>query len=194
MNFINLRKNILLSALTVWLALAIPSFAIEDFMPPIPNDEQTVFENKNTPVPKDQNQNIKPEKNRKTKNTPVISAVKIEGNKIIKNSEIMNAMKMKVGDVYSPESIQKDLTELYNTGWFTEKMKAIPVKDENNNIVLKVYVEENRPITEFMITGNNVVSSGEIEELLSPLENQPQNLTTLNAAVEKVEELYSSKA
>lgn len=194
MKFINIKSKIAISLLYTALGTVIPTYAIDEFRPPIPENKSqyNVFENEQN-VP---DINTAPEKQnntKKLKNSPVISSVKIEGNKIIKNSEIMNAMKMKVGDVYSPESIQKGLTEIYNTGWFTERMRAIPVKDENNNIVLKIYVEENKPITEFMITGNSVVSSGEIEELLSPLENQPQNLTTLNAAVEKVEELYSSK-
>ncbi|MGN0015684.1 MAG: outer membrane protein assembly factor [Candidatus Gastranaerophilaceae bacterium] len=196
MKFINIKSKIAISLLYTALGTVIPTYAIDEFRPPVPDDKSqyNIFENGQNSsasevkeVPGIQNNT------KKLKKSPVISSVKIEGNKIIKNSEIMNAMKMKVGDVYSPESIQKGLTEIYNTGWFTERMRAIPVKDENNNIVLKIYVEENKPITEFMITGNSVVSSGEIEELLSPLENQPQNLTTLNAAVEKVEELYSSK-
>lgn len=194
MKFINIKSKIAISLLYTALGTVIPTYAIDEFRPPVPENKSqyNVFENEqNVPdintVPEKQNNT------KKLKNSPVISSVKIEGNKIIKNSEIMNAMKMKVGDVYSPESIQKGLTEIYNTGWFTERMRAIPVKDENNNIILKIYVEENKPITEFMITGNSVISSGEIEELLSPLENQPQNLATLNAAVEKVEELYSSK-
>lgn len=174
-NFIN--RTILI--LSVFSGIVLPSFAVEEFMPPVPDYNQDVTEN------------VKQDK--KDKDKPVISAVKIEGNKIIKNSEIMTAMKMQVGDVYSPETIQKGLTEIYNMGWFTDRMRAIPVKDTNNNIILKIYVEENRPITEFMITGNSVVSSGEIEEILTPLENQPQNIATLNQAVEKVEQLYASK-
>lgn len=199
MNFINIKIKLIILLLFTVFGTVRPVCAVEEFMPPVPSDtEQSIFENNKEKVPIPDFETSKPKKdkdigNKPQKDTPVISAVKIEGNKIIKNSEIMNAMKMKIGDVYSPESIQKGLTEIYNTGWFTERMRAIPVKDTNNNIILKVYVEENRPITEFMITGNTVVSSGEIEELLAPLENQPQNLTTLNAAVEKVEELYSSK-
>lgn len=126
-------------------------------------------------------------------NGTVISAIKFEGNQIIKNSEIQSVMRLQPGDIYSPEKIKESLTEIYNMGWFTDKMRAIPEKDADNNIILKIYVEENRPITEFTISGNEVVSAGEISELLASLENQPQNLTTLNNAVEQVEQLYSSK-
>jgi len=196
MKHINEKFKNLAASMFVLLGLCSPAFAVEEFLPPVPdgNEESNIFE---PPTPTESSTSSateeKTQTTKKDKNKPVISGIKIEGNQIIRNSQIMSAMKMQVGDVYSPETIQKGLTEIYNMGWFTEKMRAIPVKDNNNNIVLKIYVEENRPITEFTITGNSVVSAGEISELLMPLENQPQNISTLNEAVEKVEELYASK-
>ena len=171
---------------------AMPVSAI-DFEPPVPaNEESGSFQDAPMPDLSDFS-NTKKQKSDKKNKQQVISAIKIEGNRIIQNNDITNAMKLQVGDVYSPEKIQSCLTEIYNMGWFTERMRAVPVKDKNNNVVLKIYVEENRPITEFTITGNTVISAGEISELLAPLENQPQNIATLNQAVEKVEELYASK-
>lgn len=173
------------------LIMGQPVLAI-DFEPPVPTDERAgSFQDAPMPDLSDMPAN----KNKKSdnKNKQVISAIKIEGNRIIQNNDITNAMKLQVGDVYSPEKIQSCLTEIYNMGWFTERMRAVPVKDKNNNVILKIYVEENRPITEFTITGNSVISAGEISELLAPLENQPQNIATLNEAVEKVEALYASK-
>ena len=196
MKHINEKFKNLAASMFVLLGLCSPAFAVEEFLPPVPdgNEENNIFE---PPAPTESSTSSateeKTQTTKKVKNKPVISGIKIEGNQIIRNSQIINAMKMQVGDVYSPETIQKGLTEIYNMGWFTEKMRAIPVKDNNNNIVLKIYVEENRPITEFTITGNSVVSAGEISELLMPLENRPQNISTLNEAVEKVEELYASK-
>lgn len=171
---------------------AMPASAI-DFEPPVPSTENSgVSSFQDAPLP-DLSDVPQKQKSSKKEKSPVITAIKIEGNKIIQNNDITSAMNLQVGDVYSPEKIQKCLTEIYNMGWFTDRMRAVPVKDKNNNVVLKIYLEENRPITEFTITGNSVVSAGEISELLAPLENQPQNIATLNQAVEKVEQLYSSK-
>lgn len=171
---------------------AMPASAI-DFEPPVPStDEGGISSFQDAPLP-DLSDMPQKQKSVKKEKSPIITAIKIEGNKIIQNNDITSAMNLQVGDVYSPEKIQKCLTEIYNMGWFTEHMRAVPVKDKNNNVVLKIYLEENRPITEFTITGNSVVSAGEISELLAPLENQPQNIATLNQAVEKVEQLYSSK-
>jgi outer membrane protein insertion porin family len=195
-NKINIKKYII-TAVMMFTGTISPVFAI-DYEPPVPNYDESVSEIAPVPDLTDvQNMSAKQKNKNKASNQKskqqVISAIKIEGNQIIKNNDIINAMKLQVGDVYTPENIQKGLSEIYNMGWFTDRMRAVPVKDKNNNVVLKIYVEENRPITEFTITGNEVVSAGEISELLAPLENQPQNVVTLNEAVDKVEELYASK-
>ena len=192
MNFFYKINKYYLLPLTLLLSSFMPSFATEEIITSdisSAGSEQSSLKSPKTDYNIPSVKKIK----KKDKKQQVISDIKIEGNQIIRNSEIMNAMKMQVGDVYSPESIQRGLTEIYNMGWFTEKMRAVPVADKNNNIVLKIYVEENRPVTEFTITGNSVISAGEISEILAPLENQPQNISTLNKAVEKTEQLYSSK-
>lgn len=193
-NIINSIKNYILIISILITGQAMPALAV-DFEPPVPSSENEgadLFQNAPLPDLTDMPATKKHKTSKKTKQQ-IISDIKIEGNRIIQNNDITNAMNLQVGDVYSPEKIQKSLTEIYNLGWFTERMRAIPVKDKNDNVILKIYVEENRPITEFTITGNTVISAGEISELLMPLENQPQNIATLNQAVEKVEELYSSK-
>ena len=58
--------------------------------------------------------------------------------------------------------MQQDLKTIYRLGYFTERMKAIPVKNENGTISLKIILEENVPVTDFTIEGNSVVSSEEL--------------------------------
>lgn len=201
MKLSNKLKSLYITSCLVLSGMFAPVYAVEDFMPPLPEDDtkQNIFDNSDavntdSKLEKAKKQVVKSDKSKSSKTKKsVISGINIEGNRIIRNNDIMQAMELQVGDVYSPEAIQKSLTEIYNMGWFTDKMRAVPIKDKDNNVVLKIYVEENRPITEFTVTGNSVISAGEISELLAPLENQPQNISTLNDAVEKIEELYSSK-
>ncbi len=41
------------------------------------------------------------------------------------------------------------------------------------------------PVTDFTIEGNTVVSSDELMRYLLPLKGKPQNITDINAAMEK---------
>lgn len=122
-----------------------------------------------------------------------IKRIEFEGNQLINNSELLKSMQIQAGDAYNKDLVQQNLKNIYNTGYFSEKMKAVPFYGDSDGVTLKIYVEENLPVTGFTVQGNTVVSTGEISELLIDLENKPQNLNTLNNAISNIEALYAAK-
>ena len=126
-------------------------------------------------------------------NTAYISDIEILGANIIKPEFILSKMSLKKGELYDKEKMQKDLKTIYKLGFFTEKMKAVPVKNPNGTISLKIIVEENIPITDFTIEGNTVVSSEEIMQYLLPLKGKPQNIAAINHAMEQINQCYYNK-
>lgn len=122
-----------------------------------------------------------------------ITKIEFEGNHLINESDIVKVMNMQLGDVYSKDLVQQDLKAIYKTGYFSEKMKAIPIPTSPDSLTLRIYLEENVPITGFAISGNTVISTGEILDILNDLEGQPQNLQTLTEAVNQVTDLYEAK-
>ena len=132
-------------------------------------------------------------KNHPNSSTAYINDIEILGSNIIKPEYILSKMKLKKGDLYDKDLMQQDLKTIYKLGYFTEKMKAVPVKNSNGTISLKIIVEENIPITDFTIEGNTVVSSEEIMQYLLPLKGKPQNITAINQAMEQINECYYKK-
>lgn len=122
-----------------------------------------------------------------------ISKIEFQGNHLINEADIIKVMNLQVGDVYNKDNVQQNLKAIYKTGYFSEKMKAIPIPTSPDSVTLRIYLEENIPITGFAISGNSVISTGEILDILNKLEGQPQNLRTLAEAVNEVSELYASK-
>lgn len=122
-----------------------------------------------------------------------INDIEILGANIIKPEFVMQKMSLKRGDLYDKDKMQQDLKAIYRTGYFTERMKAVPIKNENGNISLKIILEENVPVTDFTIEGNTVVSTEELMQYLLPLKGKPQNITDINAAMEKINECYFDK-
>ena len=122
-----------------------------------------------------------------------ITKIEFDGNHLINESDIVKVMNMQIGDIYSKELVQQNLKAIYKTGYFSEKMKAIPIPNDPDSLTLRIYLEENIPITGFAVSGNTVVSTGEILSILSELEGQPQNLKTLSEAITNVEDLYAAK-
>ena len=125
--------------------------------------------------------------------TAYINDIEILGSNIIKADYILSKMQLKKGELYDKDKMQQDLKTIYKLGYFTERMKAIPVKNSNGTISLKIIVEENMPITDFTIEGNTVVSSEEIMQYLLPLKGKPQNIAAINLAMEQINQCYYSK-
>ena len=126
-------------------------------------------------------------------NTAYINDIEILGSNIIKPDFILSKMALKKGELYDKDLMQQDLKTIYRLGFFTEKMKAIPVKNSNGTISLKIIVEENIPVTDFTIEGNTVVDTDELMQYLLPLKGKPQNITAINKAMERINECYYAK-
>lgn len=122
-----------------------------------------------------------------------IKNIEILGNNVIDNASILEHMKTRQGDIYSRELIQQDLKSIYQLGYFTENMKAIPVNNSDGTITLKLILQENVPVTDFTIEGNTVVSTDEILNYLLPMKGKPQNIGEINEAISKIQDCYSSK-
>ena len=128
-----------------------------------------------------------------SENSAYINDIEILGANIIKPDFILTKISLKKGDLYDKDRMQQDLKTIYRLGYFTERMKAIPIKNENGTISLKIILEENIPVTDFTIEGNTVVATEELMKYLLPLKGKPQNISAINSAMEKINECYYSK-
>ncbi len=151
-----------------------------------PND--TLWEN----IQPDKQQNLQAEKNVSTSDIKFHS-VEIVGNSLIESSEILDAVKIKPGDPYSVEAVQQNLKAIYDLGYFTEKMRAIPIKVDDKSIKLQIIVQENIPITDFSITGNDSIATGDLLQILNSMVNKPQNINKINDAIQEIQEYYASQ-
>ena len=126
-------------------------------------------------------------------NSMYINDIEILGANIIKPEFILSKLTLKKGDLYDKYKMQEDLKAIYKLGYFTERMKAIPVKNEKGMISLKIILEENIPVTDFTIEGNTVVATEELMQILLPLKGRPQNIAAINQAMERINQCYYSK-
>lgn len=128
-----------------------------------------------------------------SKENKTIKNIEFYGLNSVPQSEITDKMQMKAGEEYTREKMQADLKTIYETGYFTEKMKAIPKTNPDGTVSVKIVVEENIPVKDFTIEGNSVISTEDILATLTGMKGKPQNITQLNIAISKIQELYQEK-
>lgn len=211
MNF-NVTKKLVFAAILVLLSQN-SSFAVDDVWGGmgISDDSiqynndyaNTVFEKYTTPS-NNQTPDISTKQYPTNLSTQTTTSSVSKENKTIKNiefyglnsvpqSEIADKMQMKAGEEYTREKMQADLKTIYETGYFTEKMKAIPTTNPDGTVSVKIVVEENIPVKDFTIEGNSVISTEDILATLTGMKGKPQNITQLNIAISKIQELYQEK-
>ncbi|MDD3437333.1 MAG: BamA/TamA family outer membrane protein [Candidatus Gastranaerophilales bacterium] len=122
-----------------------------------------------------------------------IKDIQIEGTNVIRPEYILNRLQLQRGDEYSRDMIQTDLKNIYQMGFFTEKMKAIPIENPDGSITLRIVLEENTPIIDFTVEGNTVVPTDEILSFLTSMQGKPQNIDEINEAIQKIQDAYASK-
>lgn len=126
-------------------------------------------------------------------NLVYIKTLEIMGNNMVDAAFIKGIIASRDGHLYDRKTITQDLNNLYATGFFTQNVRAVPIKLDDGNVRLRIIVEENPPVTGFTIVGNESVASSDILEVLAPLENKPQNIIELNQSIERIQELYSAR-
>ena len=122
-----------------------------------------------------------------------IQEVEIFGNNLLDVNYIKEQINSKAGSQYIRSEVSNDLRALYNTGYFTQNLRALPIKIDNNNVKLRIILEENPPVEGFGVIGNNSISTNEILYILNRYKGKPQNILSINDAIFEIQELYSSR-
>jgi outer membrane protein insertion porin family len=115
--------------------------------------------------------------------------VYIEGNTLVDEARLRNVMTLRPGVVYSKNALQSDLKRIYELGYFTEQMKAVP-KATKDGIVIYITLEENSPVTGIDIKDNQVLTDADIEKIFADQIGLPQNIEALNAGIAELEKKY----
>jgi len=122
-----------------------------------------------------------------------IREIEFYGLNSVGQDEILEKMQMKEGGEYTRALMQADLKAIYDTGYFTQTMKAIPTANDDGTVTIKIVVEENIPVKDFTIEGNTVIPTEDILATFAGMKGKPQNIAQLNVAIAQIQELYNSK-
>lgn len=122
-----------------------------------------------------------------------IYIIRIVGAKKVEPDAVMLRLTSKIGQNLDTVNIAEDIHNIYKMGLFRniEPKKEIL---ESGAIVLEYHLTEIPTIFQVKINGNDVLSTDEIKENLAGIENyQVAESTRIQAAIEKIKELYVSK-
>ena len=119
-----------------------------------------------------------------------INSIEILGLKLISSDTILSEISSQEGGICNSAILQKDLQKIYSTGYFTDEMSIEPVLNTDNTVNLSFTVKENPLVKDVMINGNTVFSTSELMPYIISIKGLPQNLNTINTAIDNINNHY----
>ena len=120
-----------------------------------------------------------------------ITAIVVEGNENISKDLIISQITSNLGDVFSKESIEKDVKAIYELGYFKDVRVKLESFREGYKVVFVVV--ENLAVKEINITGNTVVSKEEMREVMILQEGQIFSQKILKNDLTRISQLYKDR-
>lgn len=190
------KFNKLFITLLLLLAFPLNAFAIGDFWGEKSIDPDVQEAQHTQSAPEEQSGEIHagttPDK-ALAKEERIIRDIELYGVNALSPEDILAKMTLQKGSAYSRDLVQTDLKAIYQLGYFSENMKAIPITNSDGTVTLKIILEENLPVKDFTIEGNTVVATEEILDCLLPMKGKPQNVAQINQAIYDIQNIYSNK-
>ncbi len=126
-----------------------------------------------------------------TNREQVIASIGPEGNKRIDSGAIARKIQTKVGDLYSPSSLRKDLKAIFAMGYFDDVNVKVEESADGKKIIFAI--TEKPLISKVEFSGISEIDETEVKEAANVNVNTIVNPANINKSGEAIKTLYKSK-
>ena len=123
----------------------------------------------------------------------IISQIEIRGLNTIPEDEVRKCILTELNSKFDSLSLEKDLQAIYDLGYFSNNISIQPEYLDDGTLKIVFELEENRIVKNVIFKGNTIFESNELSTAISSIKNKPQNIETINEAIEKLVKLYNDK-
>lgn len=120
-----------------------------------------------------------------------IAEIEVKGNKILDKETILLRLKTKKGDIFDPKTINEDLKNLYDLGYFQDIRFGLADVPEGKKLIIEV--KEKPLIQAISVEGAKEIDADDILEAISSKKGSILNLKIVSEDLDKIRELYRKK-
>lgn len=121
-----------------------------------------------------------------------IASIAIKGHKKIEEDAIREKLTSKVGQVYDPELIRKDIEALAKTGYFDDVQVDLE-ETPDHQAALTYIVVEKPSVAEIVYHGNSELETDDFKDAVSVKPYEILNVGKIQSSIEKMQKLYEDK-
>ncbi len=118
-----------------------------------------------------------------------IGNIKVAGNRRITGDDILAYLTEKVGQPFSPETLAKDVRELWNSGFFDDI--EVDLERTAGKVSLRFLVRERPNISSIEFEGNNEIESDDLSEAIEIKANSIISYPAIQRSIQKIRDKYA---
>jgi outer membrane protein insertion porin family len=120
-----------------------------------------------------------------------IGSIKVAGNRRITSDDIVAYLTEKVGQVFSPEGLAKDVRELWNSGFFDDI--EVDLEREGGKVSLRFLVRERPNISSIEFEGNAEIDKDDLLEAIEVKPNSIISYPAIQRSIQKIRDKYAEQ-
>jgi len=120
-----------------------------------------------------------------------IGSIKVAGNRRITSDDILAYLTEKLGQVFSPEALAKDVRELWNSGFFDDI--EVDLERAGGKVSLRFVVRERPNISTIEFEGNNEIDKDDLLEAIEVKANSIISYPSIQRSIQKIRDKYAEQ-
>jgi outer membrane protein insertion porin family len=120
-----------------------------------------------------------------------IATIRVAGNRRITSEDILAYLTEKPGQIFSPESLTKDVRELWNSGFFDDI--EVDLERETGGVSLRFLVRERPNISEIEFEGNTEIDTEDLTEAIEVKSNSIISYPAIQRSIQKIRDKYAEQ-
>lgn len=120
---------------------------------------------------------------------PRVVNIEIEGNAQVPTEEVLQVISTRIGDPVLEPRLRRDMQAIFDLGYFTDV--RLDTRGAPGGVRLVFRVLENPVVNQIMISGNEVVPTEKILELMETKQGKILNTRSLHADIQNINKYYN---
>ncbi|MBN2193258.1 MAG: outer membrane protein assembly factor BamA [Polyangiaceae bacterium] len=120
-----------------------------------------------------------------------IAQIEVAGNRRVTREDILSYLRERVGETFNPTTLQKDVRELWNSGFFEDI--EVDLARADGGVILRFLVRERPSILRIDLEGNDKIDDEDIEEGIELRKDTILSPAAVARSIQKIRDLYAEK-
>ena len=120
-----------------------------------------------------------------------ITRIDVSGNRRVSKTDVLTYLRLRTGQPFSPDTLTKDVRELYNAGMFDDI--RVDLQRTDGGVALEFQVRERQSVGKVSFEGNQEIDDEDLAEAVEVKEASVLSRPAIRRTIQKIRDMYAER-